>query len=196
MTYIKNKNKINRTAGEVRFIKDKGGESEWAWSEYSPSERIMDKGHKLNTKCKKSLAQVLRSSLFALGHAMSAYSRFAKIKSRDISPDGRLGGKGYIMEIKGMRKQYMNIVESLSSLSDTIYDEINADHWGVAKEKIIEQYLQEAQNVMEDPEAWAEDAEEIVSENKDLTRDFHTPRNKTASDIRIANVVNRFMEKQ
>jgi len=193
MTYIKNKNKINRTAGEVRFIKDKGSDSdEWAWAEYSPTDREMDKGHKLNTKCKKSLAQVLRSSLFALGHAMSAYSRFAKIKSRDISPDGRLGGKGYIMEIKGMRKQYMNIVESLSSLSDTIYDEINADHWGMAKEKIIEQYIQDAQNVMEDPEAWAED----IEEKDDLTRDFHSQRSKTASDIRIANVVNRFMEKQ
>ena len=194
MTYIKNKNKINRTAGEVRFIKDKGGDSsEWAWSEYSPSERNMDKKHKFNTKCKKPMAQVLRSSLFALGHAMSAYSRFAKIKSRDISPDGRLGGKGYIMEIKGMRKQYMNIVESLSSLSDTIYDEINADHWDMAREKIIEQYIDEAQEVMEDPERWAEESE--GGKEDAIKRDLYTTRNKTASDIRVANVVNRYMEK-
>ena len=69
--------------------------------------------HKYNKKCNKDLAKVLRATLSALGHAMSAYSTFAKIKSRDISPDGNLGGRGYIMEIKAMRRQYMNIVEAL-----------------------------------------------------------------------------------
>jgi len=82
----------------------------------------MDPEHKYNKKCNKNLAKVLRATLSALGHAMSAYSTFAKIKSRDISPDGNLGGRGYIMEIKAMRRQYINMVEALSALSDTLYD--------------------------------------------------------------------------
>jgi len=188
MTYIKKKN-MERIAGEVRFIKDQGGNStEWAWGGYSPSERMMDKSHAFNPKCKKALAKVMRSSLFALGHAMSAYSRFSKIKSRDISPDGRLGGRGYIQEIKTMRKQYMNVVEALSSLSDTIYDEINADHWTIAREKIIEEYMNEAQQIMEDPEEWAEEIEEKGEEK--LERQIYAPRSKQAS---VSNIVSRYM---
>jgi len=257
MTYIRRnaqtKRSMNKTAGEVRFIKDKSGDSaEWGWGEYQPAERIMDQTHEFNPKCKKTLALVMRSSLIALGHAMTAYSRFTKIKSRDISPDGRLGGKGYIMEIKGMRKQFMNIVEALSSLSDTIYDEINADHWAIARDQIIQKYIEDSEEIMQDPEQWAEEAEEQVDKNDDveqqyvekitkermkldkekdkilrekeklnqqkqklkeqkkkerenkskkkdknapLERDLYTLRTKVASDVKVANVVNRFMEK-
>ena len=99
-----------KTAGEVRFIKDHGDDSMLGLGATPPLE--VHSEHKYNKKCNKDLAKVLRATLSALGHAMSAYSTFAKIKSRDISPDGNLGGRGYIREIKAMRRQYMNIVEA------------------------------------------------------------------------------------
>ena len=181
-------NKI-KTAGEVRFIKDRGDDSNaWAWGQHPPSQRIMDPNHSFNKKCNKNLAKVLRATLSALGHSMSAYSTFAKIKSRDISPDGSLGGRGYIMEIKGMRRQYMNVVEALSSLSDTLYDEITADHWQVAKEQILETVMEEIEEIKEDPEAWAVQEEEegelvrgkpqVDSNGDEIKRDFTSPRNK------------------
>ena len=111
--------------------------------------------HKYNKKCNKDLAKVLRATLSALRHAMSAYSTFAKIKSRDISPDGNLGGRGYIMEIKAMRRQYMNIVEALSALSDTLYDEVTADHWQLEQEKVLVQVMEDIEEIKEDPEGWA-----------------------------------------
>lgn len=186
-----------KTAGEVRFIKDKGDDSSaWAWGQHNPMERSSMADFKYNKKCAKDLAKVLRSSLMALGHAMSAYATFTKVKSRDVSPDGNLGGRGYIMEIKNMRRQYMNVVEALSALSDTVYDEINADHWEAAQQKIVEQILEQAEVVMEDPESWAQDLEEEADEavekeagkgkgkdkNPPLTRDLTSPRkSKTAS---------------
>ena len=190
-----------KTAGEVRFIKDRGDDSTaWAWGQHNPQERTMMMDYKYNKKCAKSLAKVLRSSLMALGHSMSAYAVFTKIKSRDVSPDGNLGGRGYIMEIKNMRRQYMNVVEALSALSDTIYDEINADHWEAAQQKIVKQILEQAESVMEDPEEWAMDLEEEIDEQAEeeakitpkppgkgkeppkLERDLISPRtNKTAS---------------
>lgn len=168
---------MKRTAGEIRFIKDKGGDGEeWAWAQYSPSERNMDKSHKFNKKCAKDLARVLRATLMSLGHAMSAYSVFAKIKSRDISPDGNLGGRGYIMEIKSMRRQYMNVVEALSALSDTIYDEINEDHWAEAVEKLTAKILKDVEQIKEDPENWAEEAEEEISDTEVPSRDLFSKR--------------------
>jgi hypothetical protein len=161
---------FSRTAGEVRFVKDRAGDkSEWAWNTTGPSERYIDEDFIFNAHYLKPLAQVLRSTLMALGHATSAHTRMVKIKSRDISPDGALGGKGYIQKIPDMRRQLMNCVEVLSALSDTIYDELKAPHWDPAEDKLdardreeVKEIVEDAEDIKEDPEGWAreEEAEE------------------------------------
>ena len=93
---------MKKTAGEVRFVKDNSNDaSSWAWKQ-GPSERNITPEYAFNPKNIKNLAKVLRSSTAAMGHAMSAYSTFTKIKSADVSPDGALGGKGYIQKIMDM----------------------------------------------------------------------------------------------
>ena len=176
---------MRRTAGEVRFVKDNSNDANsWAWKQ-GPSERNMQPDYNYNPKRKKALAKVLRSTTASMGHAMSAYNSFTKIKSADVSPDGNLGGKGYIQKIMDMRKQYMNVVEALSALSDTIYDEINAPHWAAISrqeseedKKEVAQIIQDAEEIKEDPEGWAEDQEDTMDED-------HTPMGKTASSKRI-----------
>lgn len=176
---------MRRTAGEVRFVKDNSNDaSSWAWKQ-GPSERNMQPDYNYNPKRKKALAKVLRSTTASMGHAMSAYNAFTKIKSADVSPDGNLGGKGYIQKIMDMRKQYMNVVEALSALSDTIYDEINAPHWAAISrqeseedKKEVAQIIQDAEEIKEDPEGWAEDQEDTMDED-------HTPMGKTASSKSI-----------
>lgn len=179
------KGQITRTAGEVRFVKDNSNDaSSWAWKQ-GPSERAMQPDYNFKPKRKKALAKVLRSTTASMGHAMSAYNSFTKIKSADVSPDGALGGKGYIQKIMDMRKQYMNVVEALSALSDTIYDEIQAPHWAaISRQETPEdkaevtQIIQDAESIKEDPESWAEEQEETMD-------DEHTPMGKTASSNRI-----------
>ena len=132
-----------------------------------------------------------------MGHAMSAYSTFTKIKSADVSPDGNLGGKGYIQKIMDMRKQYMNVVEALSALSDTIYDEISAPHWSaISRQETVEekqevaQIIQDAQEIKENPEGWAEEQEVEMDEN-------HEPMGKMASSNTpsIQRVAQRYMRR-
>jgi len=161
---------FTKSAGEVRFVKDRAGDkSEWAWNTTGPSERYIDDDFIFNAKYLKPLAVVMRSTLMALGHATSAHARMVKIKSRDISPDGALGGKGYIQKIPDMRRQLMNCVEVLSALSDTIYDELKAPHWDPAEDKLdardreeVKEIVEDAEDIKEDPEGWAreEEAEE------------------------------------
>lgn len=158
-----------RTAGEVRFIKDKTNDaSSWAWNE-GPSERKIAPDFSFNPKNTKPLAKVLRSTNAALGHAMRAYEIFTKLKSADISPDGSLGGKGYIQRIAEMRRAYMNLVEALSALSDTLYDEIRAPHWAAIsrqetpeEREEVEEIVEEALDIKEDPEGWAEEQEDSL----------------------------------
>ena len=109
----------------------------------------------------------------AMGHAISASNTFAKIKSADVSPDGSLGGKGYIQKIADMRRAYMNAVEALSALSDTLHDEIKAPHWhqeitdgGPRERAEVQDILQDAAKVEEDPEGWAEEEEESMEDGE------------------------------
>lgn len=158
---------MNKTAGEVRFIKDRGSdEKNWAYADTGPSTREMNVEFEFDPKKLKPLAKCLRSTLMSLGHCQSAYHEFAKIKSAVVSPDGNLGGKGYIQEIRAMRRQFMNCSEALSALTDTLYDEMNAPHWAMENPSVDRQ-REEVKDIMDDvedirgnPESAAEEAEE------------------------------------
>jgi len=161
-----------KTAGEVRFVKDRSSDkSEWGWGGPGPSERTISESFVFNAKHIKPLALTMRSALMALGHVASAYTRFTKIKSKNISPDGNLGGKGYIQKISDMRRQLVNCVEALSALTDTIYDEINAPHWNPSEDTMtprdrdeVREIVEQAEAIKDDPEGWAEESEEEEEE--------------------------------
>ena len=107
-----------------------------------------------------------------------------------MSPDGSLGGMGYIQKISDMRRQLMNCIEVLSAFTDTLYDELSAPHWHPAEDKLtprdheeVKQIVDEAETIKEDPEQWAEEAEEELTED---------PIGKTASGdplVRLAGQV-------
>ncbi len=155
-----------RTAGEVIFKKDRGGDkSEWAWNDHAPTAREMDDNFSFKLKEKKPLVAALRSTMAALGHVNSAHTTFLKVKSARVSPDGNLGGRGYIQKIADMRRAYMNVSEALSALGDTLYDEINAPHWTPGptadpreREKVKE-LVEDVEDIRQDPEAWAKEEE-------------------------------------
>lgn len=166
-SYLRSKGKtasMKRTAGEVIFRKDNSGdEGAWAYGIPGGTSRQIHNDFKYVAKNMKPLATAMRSTLAALGHAISAQSRFAKIKSVQVSPDGHLGGRGYIQRITDMRRQYMNCVEALSALSDTIYDELTSPHWNAVarkkdpKVKEVTELMDEADEIRKDPQEWADD---------------------------------------
>ena len=166
-----------KTAGEVRFIKDRGGDAnEWGWGSPGPSEREIQSDFVFNARYIKPLALTLRSALMALGHATSAHARFVKIKSRNVSPDGALGGKGYIAKIPDMRRQLMNVIEALSALTDTVYDEINAPHWNPSEDTFdprdrdeVREIVEDAEEIKDDPEGWAVEQEEEMDDMSEKT---------------------------
>jgi hypothetical protein len=182
----------SKVAGEVIFKKDRGDDlSSWAYNDIAPSEREIGRDYNYSPRNAKNLARILRATLAALGHSLAAYNQFAKVKSAKISPDGNLGGKGYIQKISDMRKQFMNIVEALSSLSDTIYDEVNAPHWSVVSRQEddeskaqVADLIQDVEKIRNDPQEWAQDQ---------IQEEFHDDpkaRGKTAgvnlSSVRVA----------
>lgn len=154
------KSHLSKTAGEVRHVKDTSGDaSSWAYATHGPSEREMDSAFVFDPEKAEDLAIVLRSTVAAMAHAISAQNHFAQLKSRNISPDGSLGGRGYIQKISDMRHQFFNIVEALSAMQDTLYDEVHAPHWtAISREdESTQEVLEQTDEIREDPSGWADE---------------------------------------
>ncbi|MBD3261313.1 MAG: hypothetical protein GF334_06445 [Candidatus Altiarchaeales archaeon] len=188
--------KMKKTAGEVRFIKDNSGDSSaWAFSQVGPSERELLKSFTYDEDQLKPLAECLLSTTAAMAHAMRAYEKFNNVRSSEVSPDGKLGGRGYIQNIKDIRKQFTNIVEALSSISDTIYDEIRAPHWAQlsrdseeereeGKPAPVEGMITKTEEIREDPEKWvAEDLVKMEEEEKERRRPKKRIKKKTRAQM-------------
>ena len=58
-----------------------------------------------------------------------AMSEFCALKSVDISPDGKLGGRGFVLEIPEIRARLYSSVDNISHIVDTLYDETSGIHW-------------------------------------------------------------------
>ena len=72
----------------------------------------------------------------------------------------------------------MNCVESLSALSDTLYDEVNAPHWSVLsrqedseQKREVQEMIEDVEEIRSDPEEWAEEQiEEEFEDNEGLAK--------------------------
>lgn len=73
-----------------------------------------------------------------LKYLSEAMSEFIALKSIDISADGKLGGKGFVMDIPEIREEMYGCVESISTVIDTIYDETRAKHWDCFKKEVTQ----------------------------------------------------------
>lgn len=177
---------IQKTAGEVRFVKDHSGdEKQWGWSGApGPEERSLG-AFEYKAKNLKPLAETLRATLLAMGHALSAYASFARIKSAQVSPDGALGGKGYIQKITEMRRSYMNACEALSALSDTLYDEIHAPHWDPAEEKQDMREREKVKGIMDDVEKIRKSPEDFAEKEEDEMDEKPKKGKKAFSEVSL-----------
>lgn len=163
-----------RTAGEIRHVKDTG-----------PVKRKYVDQHDYNPKNLKALTKVLWQVSIALGHLSSASSDFAKMKSVNISPDGRLGGNGYDKSIRDIRKDMYTAVEALSGMVDTLHDEVTAPHWHPESlppkdAEEVKGMVDEIEDIQDDADAFGEKEydkahEDDEEEEKDDTTDETSP---------------------
>lgn len=155
-----------------------------------PGSRQIPKNHDYSPKALKPMAETLWAASVGLGHVLTAYRHFSRLKSATISPDGMLGGRGYVLGIQDVRQKLFDACECLSAVTDTLYDEINGPHW---KPKLalldkndaedVSRFVDESRDMMDNPEEQAEaEISEIEAENDDEEKD-EADEDETASDI-------------
>lgn len=155
-----------RTAGKIEFIRDQG-----------PLRRdIRAPGFQWSPESFNDLAKILWAAQRAQSFTMAALRIFSKMPSSQFSPDGLLGGRGYIQAVKDMRTTLSQAGEILSTFTDTVHDEINAEHWKPAETPEANEFVQDAQDVKSNPEAFVDSQyEEVRGEEGDIEDPLGNP---------------------
>lgn len=149
-------------AGTIEFKKDQG-----------PIRRdIRSEGFIWSGEALRNLTKILWATQRAHSYGMTALRLFSRMPSSDFSPDGLLGGRGYIQEVKTMRSDLSKAVEAMSSFTDTLHDEVNGDHWVVSEDPVAQDLMESVDRVKSDPDQYVENEMEsevpIVGDEDDL----------------------------
>lgn len=141
--------------------------------------RKIPKDHEFDPNALKPLVKMLWATSVALGHTLTAHRQFSRLKSVAFSPDGLVGGHGYVMSVKDIRAKLYEASEHLSTICDTIFDEVSGPHWqpklaDLEKQDVseVEKLLDDAKGYMDDPEG---EAEEDMDEVDDGPEPAHIP---------------------
>ena len=128
--------------------------------------RQIPKDHEFDKKAVKPIVKTLWAMSVALGHALTAHRAFSRLKSSSFSPDGLLGGHGYVLSVKQIRQQLFESCEALSGLVDTLHDEINAPHWKPKIADLEKADMAEIERLLSDAEEWVDNPEEEVEDEQ------------------------------
>jgi hypothetical protein len=141
---------------------------------------------KYDKKKLKHLFKILHNVNVSLGTLGSALSELSKIKGPSISPDGLLGGLGYIMPIKNIKEVLTTSVHTLGDVADSIADELTNPHWKVEDDKETKELIKEKEKVEEETQKVL-DEPEVPEESE--TEDTELPSSEEDLDIKPDDVV-------
>ena len=151
-----------------------------------PSKRSIPTDHSFDPKMLKPMSKALFACSTALGHALTAYRQINRLKSATVSPDGMLGGRGYVMSVRNMRQKLFEACEGLSAIADTLHDEIGAPHWQPKLAMLdendkedVERFVEESEDMLDNPEGEAYQKIEQIEEANDKKK---SKKNKKQDD--------------
>lgn len=130
-----------------------------------------------NPKKLKHIKHILHNLSVSLGTLVSALNEFSKVKGPDISPDGMLGGLGYIIPIRDMKQDLNQMVHKLSDINDCLADELTNPKWNSKEDAEVKKLIKEKEEVEEKVDEVGQD-EDI---SPDDIVDGVSPEMKTAS---------------
>ena len=107
----------------------------------------------------RSKAKVLKKALHnlnvSLGTLFGAMKDLSMLRGSEITPDGKLGGSGFIMGFREMKSTLSVAISQLSDITDTIADELTNPKWGLDPKEISKIEKDKEQEILD----WAETEE-------------------------------------
>lgn len=112
-------------------------------------------GFKFKDQGVKAIANTYKHLAKAFMEIAQANHIFSSCKSSQISPDGKMGGKGYVLSIKEIRESFGAVMNSMSGLIDTFHDEVNSPYLKktiLEDNPIIKSILTDAEDIVDKAE--------------------------------------------
>jgi hypothetical protein len=129
-------------------------------------------GFEYDTSKAKILKKALHNINVSLGTLISAMKDLSILRGSEITPDGNIGGRGFIMPFKEVKSVINEAVTNLSDITDSIADELTNPKWGLSpseKKKVKDEVEEVDENIEEvediTPEVTEEVSEEVVEDN-------------------------------
>jgi len=104
---------------------------------------------KYNPKKLKHLKKILHNVTISLGTLTSSLYELSRLKGPEVSPDGLLGGVGYIIPLKDIKESLNGAVRGLSDVADCLADELTNPRWDVKDDKDVKKLIKEKEEVLE-----------------------------------------------
>lgn len=100
------------------------------------------------------LKKALHSINVSLGTLLVSMKDLAMLRGSQVTPDGLLGGRGFIMPFKDIKVKIISAINDLSDITDTIADELTNPGWGLSTEekKKVRKEKQEIEEQVEEIE--------------------------------------------
>ena len=110
----------------------------------------------------KYLKKALHNINVSLGTMLAAMKELSLLRGSEITPDGMLGGRGFIMTFREIKSLLNQAVGNLSDVTDTLADELTNPRWGLTSEE--KQEVKEEQSDIADNADKAKDMADKVDE--------------------------------
>jgi len=114
--------------------------------------REIPEDFKYNAKKLKHLKHILHNVTVALGTLTSSLNEFSKLKGPEVSPDGLLGGIGYIIPLKEIKETINSNIRGLSDIADCLADELTNPRWNAKEDKEVVELIKDKEEAQEDLE--------------------------------------------
>lgn len=115
----------------------------------SGTRREIPEDFKYNPKKLKHLKHILHNVTIALGTLTSSLNEFSKLKGPEVSPDGLLGGVGYILPLREIKETINNNIRGLSDVADCLADELTNPRWNGREDKEVKELIKKKEEVLE-----------------------------------------------
>jgi chemotaxis protein histidine kinase CheA len=115
------------------------------------------------------IKSLLHGLSVALGTLSSAQRELTTLKGHEISPDGKLGGKGYVMTLRKFKDLISDSVNNLSDLTDTLADEVTNPRWGLSSEQIqsiLDEKDEAEEKASEEADSYFTEADKLMEESE------------------------------
>jgi hypothetical protein len=145
----------------------------------------------------KVLKKALHNISVSVGTLLAAMKDLAMLRGSDITPDGRLGGKGFIMPFKDIKSTINTAISELSDITDTLADELTNPRWGISNKEVNtikkeqEKAEEKADSVLDkEPESKEESPEESEDDKVEDTEEEKPEEIVPEEDIKDAVALN------